>query len=123
MHKLDNARKDKNVVGIYRYINKRYKAQVFNYGERLMFEFLIPEPAEFYRKSIENKNRFEKDKFYCSLKKIKTLKENGITSKDQFSEFWVDYYAKLLNISFDKFPYEKEIDTTKKSECIYMQEA
>ncbi len=67
VHKLDNARKDKNVVGIYRYINKRYKAQVFNYGERLMFEFLIPEPAEFYRKSIENKNRYERDKFYCSV--------------------------------------------------------
>lgn len=36
-----------HVVGIYRWVDKNYKAQVYNYGERLMFEFTVPEPAAF----------------------------------------------------------------------------
>lgn len=34
--------------GIYRWLDKKYKAQLYNYGKRLMFEFIIPEPAAFY---------------------------------------------------------------------------
>ena len=38
---------DDHISGIYRWIDKRYKAQLFNYGKRMMFEFLVPEPAAF----------------------------------------------------------------------------
>lgn len=38
-----------NVTGIYRWVDKRYRAQVYNYGVRLLLEFIIPEPAAFYR--------------------------------------------------------------------------
>lgn len=31
--------------GIYRWVDKRYRAQVYDYGKRLMFEFIVPEPA------------------------------------------------------------------------------
>ncbi|MCF2528860.1 hypothetical protein [Yinghuangia soli] len=34
-----------HVSGMYRWVDKVYKAQVFNYGKRLMFEFLVPQPA------------------------------------------------------------------------------
>lgn len=34
-----------HVSGIYRWVEKHYRAQVFNYGKRLMFEFVLPEPA------------------------------------------------------------------------------
>jgi hypothetical protein len=37
----------KHVTGIYRWLDKKYKAQLFNYGKRMMFEFVIPEPAAF----------------------------------------------------------------------------
>ncbi|TGV80304.1 hypothetical protein EN792_038910 [Mesorhizobium sp. M00.F.Ca.ET.149.01.1.1] len=37
-----------STVGVYRYVEKRYWNQVFNYGARLMIEFLIPEPAVGY---------------------------------------------------------------------------
>lgn len=33
--------------GIYRWMNKVYDAQVFNYGQRLMFDFVVPEPAAY----------------------------------------------------------------------------
>ncbi len=37
-----------NISGIYRWVDKHYQAQVYNYGKRLMFEFIIPEPGAFY---------------------------------------------------------------------------
>ncbi|MFY2763914.1 hypothetical protein [Arenimonas sp. MALMAid1274] len=36
-----------HVSGIYRWLDKRYEAQLFNYGKRWMIEFVIPEPAAF----------------------------------------------------------------------------
>lgn len=36
-----------HLSGIYRWVDKRYQAQVFNYGKRMMFEFVLPEPAAF----------------------------------------------------------------------------
>lgn len=38
-----------NVTGIYRWVDKRYRAQVYNYGVRLLLEFVLPEPAAYYR--------------------------------------------------------------------------
>jgi hypothetical protein len=40
-----------HVSGIYRWVDKKYQSQVYNYGKRLMFEFVIPEPAAFYIQS------------------------------------------------------------------------
>jgi hypothetical protein len=34
--------------GIYRWLDKRYEAQLFNYGKRMMFEFVLPEPAALF---------------------------------------------------------------------------
>jgi hypothetical protein len=48
-HRIDNtAAGAKHVRGIYRWLNKIYDAQIFNYGQRMMYEFVIPEPAAFY---------------------------------------------------------------------------
>jgi hypothetical protein len=38
-----------HVIGIYRWVDKQYRAQIYNYGPRLLLEFIIPEPAAFYR--------------------------------------------------------------------------
>jgi hypothetical protein len=37
-----------HVRGIYRWLNKVYDAQVFNYGKRMMYEFVVPEPAAYF---------------------------------------------------------------------------
>lgn len=37
----------KHVSGIYRWLDKKYEAQLYNYGKRWMIEFVIPEPAAF----------------------------------------------------------------------------
>lgn len=47
-HGFDNRKGDKHVSGVYRWIDKIYKNKIVNYGKRLMYEFMIPEPANFH---------------------------------------------------------------------------
>jgi hypothetical protein len=47
-HGFDNTKGDKHVVGVFRWVDKVYKNQVINYGKRLMFEFMIPEPSKLH---------------------------------------------------------------------------
>ena len=53
-HGFDNSNGSGHVVGIYQWLNKRYKNRVVNYGKRLMLEFMVPEPAAFYKYAQEN---------------------------------------------------------------------
>jgi hypothetical protein len=48
-HSFDNSQGTHDITGIYRWLNKVYKAQIVNYGQRLMLEFIVPEPAAFLR--------------------------------------------------------------------------
>lgn len=47
-HGFDNKSGPGHVIGIYRWVDKYYKARLINYGRRLMMEFIVPEPAAFY---------------------------------------------------------------------------
>lgn len=47
-HEFANTAGNGNVSGIYRWLDKEYRAQLYNYGKRLMFEFILPEPAAFF---------------------------------------------------------------------------
>ncbi len=53
-HGFDNAAGPAHLRGVYRWVNKVYRAQVVNYGRRLMLEFIVPEPAAFYRYAEQN---------------------------------------------------------------------
>ena len=55
LHGIDNSPAGNgHVTGIYRWVDKHYEAQVYNYGKRMMFEFIVPEPAAYYYYSQEN---------------------------------------------------------------------
>lgn len=45
----------KHINGIYRWVNKKYEAQVFNYGKRELIEVIVPEPAAFLRYLATNR--------------------------------------------------------------------
>jgi hypothetical protein len=36
-----------NISGVYQFLEKVYESQVFNYGIRQMFDFMVPEPASY----------------------------------------------------------------------------
>jgi hypothetical protein len=54
-HGYDNRKGDKHISGVYRWVDKIYRNQVVNYGKRLMYEFMIPEPAVFHTRAIDDK--------------------------------------------------------------------
>jgi len=55
-HGFDNRAGDKHISGVYRWVDKIYKNQVLNYGKRLMYEFMIPEPSAFHNLAISGVN-------------------------------------------------------------------
>lgn len=48
-HGFDNRGGDDHVVGVYRWVEKRYDLHLINYGRRLFYEIMIPEPAAYWR--------------------------------------------------------------------------
>lgn len=51
VHAFDNTAGASNVIGIYRWVNKIYRAHVVSYGHRLLIEFMISDPAQAYIRS------------------------------------------------------------------------
>ena len=45
-HRLENE-SGEHRSGIYQFVDKIYESQVFNYGLRQMFDFMVPEPASY----------------------------------------------------------------------------
>lgn len=53
-HSVDNASNGVgHISGIYQWVNKVYRAQMFNYGARGIYEFMVPEPAAYFIHSLE----------------------------------------------------------------------
>jgi hypothetical protein len=46
-HAFDNKDGDDHISGLYRWLDKEYQARLYNYGKRMMFEFVLPEPSAF----------------------------------------------------------------------------
>lgn len=46
-HGIDNASGGENISGVYQWVNKIYEAQMYNYGVRALFDFMIPEPGAY----------------------------------------------------------------------------
>lgn len=53
-HEFDNSGQGaKNVTGIYQWVDKKYKTRIMNYGARLLYDVVIPEPAAFLIESLQ----------------------------------------------------------------------
>ena len=48
-HGFDNRAGDQHVTGVYRWVDIIYDNRLINYGKRLTYEFMIPEPAAGYK--------------------------------------------------------------------------
>ncbi|MDW9381028.1 hypothetical protein [Chryseobacterium sp. JV558] len=46
------AAQPKHITGVYRWIDKKMKNQIYNYGKRTMFEFMVPEPSRLHRLAL-----------------------------------------------------------------------
>lgn len=53
-HLLDNVDGTRHISGVYQWVNKVYQAQMFNYGLRTMYDFMVPEPAAFLIEALQS---------------------------------------------------------------------
>lgn len=53
-HGFDNTEGAGHVIGIYQWLDRVYEAQVYDYGMRLFFDVLVPEPAAFLLQAQEH---------------------------------------------------------------------
>jgi len=47
-HAFVNTSPEKDIRGIYRWLDKVYDAEILNYGQRMLYEFVVPEPAAYF---------------------------------------------------------------------------
>lgn len=107
-HGFDNRKGDKHVVGVYRWVDKLYKNQVYNYGKRMMFEFMIPEPARLHLLAMQD----EQESTILTIKQPidpRKHSSNSIATADQITEEKALYWAAQYNA---EIPVKKDENIT-----------
>jgi hypothetical protein len=79
-HGLDNTNGADHVIGIYQWVDKIYEAQVFNYGKRMLFDIMVPEPAAFLIEAMKRAKSSETEKLVKPLPF--TLRPDQISSSN-----------------------------------------
>jgi hypothetical protein len=106
-HGYDNRGGNGHISGIYRFIDKVYNNQIFNYGKRLLYEFVIPEPSKFHNEAIKSvssvaSNSFMKpvDPRTSNIYQLNTYQDlNTTIHTDALAS--VSYWASKLNVKVD----------------------
>lgn len=87
-HAIDNVGGAGHISGVYQWVNKVYQAQMFNYGVRMMYDFMVPEPAAFLILALQSAHaaavELEKPTPF-------TLRPDQITETNYHS--WVQQYG------------------------------
>ncbi|MFD7408757.1 hypothetical protein ACFV7R_40330 [Streptomyces sp. NPDC059866] len=87
-HSLDNTAGAGHISGVYQWVNKVYQAQMFNYGIRMMYDFMVPEPAAFLISALEGAHARAVD---LTKPAPFTLRPDQITETNYFT--WVHEYG------------------------------
>lgn len=105
-HGFDNRKGDKHVTGVYRWLDIIYTNRLVNYGKRLMVEFMVPEPAEFYKNVLKYKAvTVDGDEASNDTPEPpKELSEFGITKADDIDAMNVANAAAYYGVSIDQLP-------------------
>ena len=101
-HGFDNRKGDQHVVGVYRWVDKLMKNQVWDYGKRLMFEFAVPQPAKIHTlatASLKNGKVIEKPVDPRKSEKF-TMKDYTALSEENVFKYWLSEY----NVETESIP-------------------
>jgi len=87
-HSLNNTEGDAHISGVYQWVEKLYEAQMYNYGIRMMFDFMIPEPGAYLVESMqqEHSNILEIEK------PIKFTLQPNFINDDNYN-YWTHVYG------------------------------
>lgn len=105
-HGFDNKKGDKHVVGVYRWVDKLMKNQIYDYGKRMMFEFMIPEPAKLHLLGM-GKSKFVKPED-PRTSDVMPVKDFSALSDEATLKYWISKY----NVEIENF-LQNSIKVTK----------
>ncbi len=109
-HGFDNREGTAHVSGVYRWVDKVYKNEIFNYGKRLMYEFMIPQPAKFHTLFTSNV-----DRKYDLQKPIDprtvTIANNGIPTFAALDDSNYKIWASAFNAEVEAPPLKEVVFT------------
>lgn len=97
---VNNSNNKQPVYGIYCWLNKIYQTEVLNYGNRMLFSFIIPNPAKAYIEQTEILNG-------TNLEEPKSLKDFDIQTYEDVTKdnyLLVSQYYQLKK--FPLYPQE-----------------
>lgn len=104
-HGFDNTKGSNHVVGVYRWVDKVVKNQIYNYGKRMMFEFMIPEPAKLHSLGVKMIDASEKLVKPVDPRESPTNKMENFMSLDGFTgETVLKFWSSKYNVEIDKKP-------------------
>lgn len=105
----DNADRPKHITGVYRWVDKKMKNQIYNYGKRTMFEFMIPEPAKLHRLATEGReNNLLPPVDPRKASAPHTMKNAELATKELL-EYWSDIYGIEIEMPL---PQQKTLEKT-----------
>jgi hypothetical protein len=103
-HGFDNTKGDKHVVGVFRWVDKLYKNQIINYGKRLMFEFMIPQPAKLHILAMsENQQQNSTIIEPTDPRKATT---NKLDDFSKINDTTLKFWASKFNVEINPMPEE-----------------
>lgn len=106
-HGFDNRTSDKHVTGIYRWVDIIYKNRLINYGKRLMLEFMVPEPAEFYKRVLKYKPEDLESDMNTPEPPL-TLADFKITKPSEITEETALNAGAYYNVNIEELPLSNE---------------
>lgn len=98
------AAQPKHITGVYRWIDKKMKNQIYNYGVRTMFEFMIPEPSRLHRLAVA----VSKSQVLTAPVDPRTAPaHNTMNSPKTATKELLQYWAGIYGITLTSLPQEK----------------
>ncbi|WP_298309970.1 hypothetical protein [uncultured Aquimarina sp.] len=99
-HGFDNRKGDKHISGVYRWVDKIYNNSILNYGKRLMYEFMIPEPAAFHDEAVRLKGDIDAE---VLIKPVdpRVSSSFNLSNPTKINDSTVSHWAGVYNAEVD----------------------
>lgn len=112
VHEFDNRgskdRTPQHITGVYRWVDKKMKNQIYNYGKRTMFEFMIPEPARLHTlAAFSTKQTLKAPVDPRTAPSPQTMTDAKSATKDLLA-YWANVYGVKMTEIKEK---DKQIET------------
>lgn len=108
VHEFDNRGAktgvSQHITGVYRWVDKKMKNQIFNYGKRTMFEFMIPEPAKLHKLAYKNADILKAPVDPRKAPAPHTMANASIATKEL-----LEYWAGIYGITLSELPVNQKV--------------